>query len=188
MGKAARNQAKRGNRKIGLPGFPYEREFSQAELEVIFARWERIKETLRDAIGPQGWGLGMNEDFLQQIALHQALAGVDADPGYPAFDEATRTGAFIRPVRNPDGLHVDSIKWVLTKKDKPGDRARDAKREAKARFELLRQQAMRGADPDVREAMRELMLEGAEWAEEQLHDTADADEPDAKFARGEHQQ
>ena len=116
MGKAARNKReKRTSGKMVFPGFPYAREFTKAELDVLFARWERLKETLRDAIGPQGWGLGMSEDFLQQIALHQALAGVDVDVTYPP------DVAFIRPVRNPEGLHVDSIKWVLTKHDKPGD-------------------------------------------------------------------
>lgn len=176
MGKAARNKREKLTAgKLVFPGFPYAREFTKAELEVLFARWDRLKETLRDAIGPQGWGLGMSEDFLQQIALHQALAGVDVDPTYPP------DVAFIRPVRNPEGLHVDSIKWVLTKHDKPGDRARDARREAKARLEALRERAMQEAPEDVREAMRELMLEGSEWAEDQLK-PAEGDEPAAELA------
>lgn len=181
MGKAARNRQKRTSGKLAFPGFPYEREFTKAELEALLARWERIKETLRDAIGPQGWGLGMSEDFLQQIALHQALAGVDADPAYPAFDEATGAGAFIRPVRNVDGLHVDSITWVLTKRDQPGQREADAKREAKARLAVLRKQALRDVSPEVRDAMRELMAEGAQWAQDQLEVT-DAPEPAAELA------
>jgi hypothetical protein len=187
VGKATRNrQAKRAGKpgKLVFPGFPYEREFSEAELAILFPRWERIKETLRDAIGPQGWGLGMSEDFLQQIALHQALAGVDVDPAYPPIDEGTGRGAFIRPVRNIGGLFVDSIKWVLTKKDAPGDRAADNKREAEARLKALKARAMQDADPDVREAMRELMHEGAEWANDQLT-LADDDEPAAKLGREE---
>ena len=176
MGKAARNKREKLTAgKLVFPGFPYSREFTKAELDVLFARWERLKETLRDAVGPQGWGLGMSEDFLQQIALHQALAGVDVDPTYPPET------AFIRPVRNVDGLHVDSITWVLTKHDKPGQRERDAKAEAKARLEALREKAMRDAPEDVREAMRELMLEGSEWAERQL-EPAEDDEPAAELA------
>lgn len=168
MGKASRlkrEKLTKGN--LVFPGFPYSREFTKAELDVIFARWERLKETLRDAVGPQGWGLGLSEDFLQQLALHQALAGVDVDPAYPAET------AFIRPVRNPDGLHVDSLKWVLTKNDKPGDRARDAKAEARARFKALREKAMQDAPEDVRDAMRELMLEGSEWAQDQAEPDLD---------------
>lgn len=176
MGKAARTKReKRTSGKAVFPGFPYEREFTRAELEVILARWERLKETLRDAVGPQGWGLGMSEDFLQQLALHQALAGVDVDPAYPP------ERAFIRPVRNVDGLYVDSIKWVLTKKDKPGQRAADAKTEAKARLQALRERAMAEAPEDVRDAMRELMVEGAEWAEQQL-EPDEGDEPAAELA------
>ena len=168
--------------KLVFPGFPYEKQFSKAELEVLFARMDRVAESLRDAVGPQGWGLGMSEDFLQQIALHQALAGVDLDTSYPLFDEATRTGAFIRPQRNVEGLYVDSQVWVVIKHDKPGDRARDAKAEAKARLAAVREQAMRSAAPEVRDAMAELMAEGADWAEEQLESVGD-DEPAAKLRR-----
>ena len=167
MSKAARLRRKKTRGKLVFPGFPYEREFTQAELDELFARWDRLKETLRDAVGPQGWGMSVPEDLLQQLALHQALAGADADPNYPPFDPATMSGAFIRPVRNPDGLHTDSIKWVLTKHDKPGDRTRDAKAEAKTRIKAMQENAMRGVSDEVREAMTEMFAAGTEWAEEQ---------------------
>lgn len=182
MGKAARNREKRTTGKMLFPGFPYERAFTKAEQEVIFARMPRIAETLRDAMGPQGWGLGMSEEFLQQLALHQALAGVDADTTYPLFDPATGAGAFIRPVRNVSGLYVDSIKWQIIKQDEPGDREADAKAEAEARLEVLRERAMSEASPEVRDAMRELMVEGSQWAQRQLEPT-DEDEPAAKLAQ-----
>ncbi|ORA24888.1 phage gene 29 protein family protein [Mycobacterium aquaticum] len=167
MSKAARLRRKKTKGKLVFPNFPYEREFTQAELDELFARWDRLKETLRDAVGPQGWGMGLPEDMLQQLALHQALAGVDADPNYPPFDAATGRGAFIRPVRNPDGLHTDSIKWVLTKNDKAGDRARDAQAEAKARIKAMQENAMRGVSDEVRAAMAEMFAAGTEWAEEE---------------------
>lgn len=167
MSKAARNRRKKTRGKLVFPNFPYEREFTQAELDELFARWERLKGTLRDAVGPQGWGLGLPEDLLQQLALHQALAGADADPGYPPYDEATRRGAFIRPVRNPDGLHADSITWVVTKHDKPGDREADARDEARARIKAMQENAMRGVEPDVRDAMAEMFKAGTEWAEKE---------------------
>jgi hypothetical protein len=166
--------------KLVFPGFPYEREFTQAELDVVFARMDRIAESLRDAMGPQGWGLGMTEDFLQQIALHQALAGMDCNTDYPEFDAATGLGAFIRPVRNVEGLYVDSQRWQVIKADKPGDRVRDAKAEARARLKALGERAMQDASGEVREHMRELMAEGADWAEAQLEATDD-DEPAAKL-------
>ena len=180
MSKAARLRRKKTRGKLVFPGFPYEREFTQAELDALFARWDRVKETLRDAVGPQGWGLGVPEDHLQQLALHQALAGVDADPNYPPFDEATGVGAFIRPVRNPDGLHNDSITWTLTKHDKPGDRARDAQAEARARIKAMQENAMRGVSDEVRDAMAEMFIAGTEWAEEQNKPAADP-EPAAKL-------
>lgn len=165
MSKAARLRRQKTKGNQTLPGFPYDREFTAAELEVLFARWDRLKESLRDAVGPQGWGIGVPEDLLQQLALHQALTGADLDAGYPPFDADTGTGAFIRPVRNPDGLHVDSIKWVLTKKDKPGDRQKDAEAEARARVKAVQEAAMRGVDPEVRDAMTQMFAAGVQWAE-----------------------
>lgn len=173
MSKAARlrREKKRGNQVF--PNFPYDRQFTQVELDVIFERWERYKESLRDAVGPQGWGLGVPEDMLQQLALHQALCDAGGDPSYPPFDEATGRGAFIRPVRNPDGLHVDSIKWVLTKNDKPGDRERDAKAEARARIKAMQDNAMRGVSDEVREVMVEMFAAGTEWAETEKQPASD---------------
>lgn len=173
MSKAARLRRKKTRGKLVFPGFPYDREFTAAELDLLFARWDRLKETLRDAVGPQGWGMGVPEDLLQQLALHQALAGVDVDSTYPPVDEAATGGAFIRPVRNPDGLHGDSIRWVLTKHDRPGDRERDTKAEAKARVRAVQEAAMRGVAPEVREAMAEMFAAGTEWAENEAKPATD---------------
>jgi hypothetical protein len=183
VSKAARLRRKKTKGDRVFPNFPYEREFTAAELEHLFARWDRLKETLRDAVGPQGWGIGVPEDLLQQLALHQALAGVDADPGYPPFDEDAGTGAFIRPQRNPDGLHDDSIRWVLTKHDKPGDRRRDAEAEARARIKAMQENAMRGVAPEVRDAMTEMFAAGTEWAEDQKSTAADPEPWAAKLER-----
>jgi hypothetical protein len=119
----------------------------------------------------------MLEDFLHQLMFHGALAGVDVDPTYPAFNPATGAGAFIRPKRMPDnkGLHVDSVEWVVIKHDTARARRRDARAEAKARLEV----AMHTIDPEVRDAMRELMLEGVEHAEEDSK-PAEAPEPIAE--------
>ncbi|MCG5431245.1 hypothetical protein LV457_02935 [Mycobacterium sp. MYCO198283] len=173
MSKAARLRREKTKGKLVFAGFPYDREFTQAELDGLFARWDRLKETLRDAVGPQGWGMGVPEDLLQQLALHQALAGVDVDSAYPPYDDATGRGAFIRPVRNPDGLHTDSLRWVLTKHDKPGDRERDTQAEARARIKAMQESAMRGVAPEVRDAMREMFAAGTEWAEDQNRPAAD---------------
>lgn len=177
MGKGARNRA--GLRKAAETlkrNFPYERTFTTAEIEVILERKDRLVGAFRDAIGPQGWGLGMLEDFLHQLMFHGALAGVDVDASYPAFDPATGVGAFIRPKRTPDGLHVDSVEWKVIKHDSARARKRDAKTEAKARLAI----AMQQIDPQVRDAMRELMVTGADWAEEEA---APAAEPEPAAER-----
>lgn len=176
MGKGARNRASLRKAAEQLKrAFPYERTFTTAEIEVILERKDRLVDAFRDAVGPQGWGLGMLEDFLHQLMFHGALAGVEVDPTYPAFDAATGAGAFIRPRRKPDALHVDSVEWVVIKNDSPRARKRDARAEAKARLAI----AMQPVDPEVREAMRELMAEGVEWAEEENR-PAEAPEPAAE--------
>ena len=175
MSKGGRNRASLRKAADQLKrAFPYERTFTAAEIEVILERKDRLVGAFRDAVGPQGWGLGMLEDFLHQLMFHGALAGVDVDPTYPAFDPNTGAGAFIRPRRTPDGqgLHVDSVEWKVIKHDTPRARKRDARAEAKARLEV----AMHTIDPEVRDAMRELMLEGVELAEQQA-EPAEAPEP-----------
>lgn len=149
MGKAKRNRAAQAMR------FPYERKFTQAEQAVIMARQQRLTEAFRDAVGVQGWILGLPEDHLQLLMFHGALAGVDVHPEYPPFDPATGRGAFIRPRRLPDqsGRYVDSVEWVLTKEDTARDRVRDARREARAHVN-----ALGDLDPEVREAIRELFI------------------------------
>lgn len=185
MSKGARNRASlRKAAETLRKNFPYERTFTTDEIDVILERKDRLSEAFRDAIGPQGWGLGMLEDFLQQLMFHGALAGVDVDPTYPAFDPGTGTGAFIRPKRKPDGqgLYVDSVEWKVIKHDTPRARKRDARAEAKLRLEAMQQ-----IDPEVRDAMRELMVEGVEWAEAE-NKPAEAPEPAAekiKRERGE---
>lgn len=174
MSKGARNRASlRKAAETLKKNFPYERTFTTAEIDVILERKDRLVSAFRDAIGPQGWGLGMLEDFLHQLMFHGALAGVDVDPAYPAYDPATGYGAFIRPKRTPDGqgLHVDSVEWKVIKNDSPRARRRDAKAEARLRLEAMQQM-----DPEVRDAMRELMIEGVEAAERE-NEPADAPEP-----------
>lgn len=147
----------RRNRNKGkvFPSFPYERRFTQAEQDVITARQQRLVEAFRDAVGIQGWSLGLPEDHLQLLMFHGALAGVDVDTTYPQFDPATGAGAFIRARRLPDaaGRYVDAVEWVVIKDDTPKDRARDARREAAAHVKQIEE-----LDPDVRSAIRELFI------------------------------
>lgn len=176
MGKGARNRASVRKAAEQLKqSFPYERTFTAAEIEVILERKDRLVDAFRDAVGPQGWGLGLLEDFLHQLMFHGALAGVDVDPAYPAFNPDTRTGAFIRPRRKPDAMFVDSVEWVVIKHDTARARRRDARAEAQARIAA----AMQPASTEVREAMREFMAEGLEWAEEE-NKPAEAPEPAAE--------
>lgn len=102
-----RNQKQR---KV-FPKFPYDRKFTKAELDEIFARQDRLCAGFRDAVGPNGWGLGLPEDHLQLLMFHGALVGADVD----------EDRAFIRARRLPDetGRLVDAVEWVVIKDDTP---------------------------------------------------------------------
>lgn len=134
----------RGQRKV-FPDFPYDRKFTKAELDEIFARQDRLIAAFRDAVGPNGWGLGLPEDHLQMLMFHGALAGVDVDDNK----------AYIRPRTLPDasGRYVDSVEWVLKKHDSPRTRVKDARREARARVKELDD-----LDPEVRAAMLDMFI------------------------------
>lgn len=136
----------RRNKKQGkvFPKFPYDRKFTKAELDEIFARQDRLCEGFRDAVGPNGWGLGLPEDHLQLLMFHGALVGADVD------DEK----AFIRARRLPDetGRLVDAVEWVVKKDDTPRDRNRDARREARARAREIDE-----LDPEVRDALIDMV-------------------------------
>jgi len=67
----------RNNDKV-FPNFPYAKKFTQAEQDIIMARQQRLVEAFRDAVGIQGWVLGLPEDHLQLLMFHGALAGVVA--------------------------------------------------------------------------------------------------------------
>lgn len=151
-----------------FPNFPYARKFTQAEQQTIMARQQRLTEAFRDAVGLQGWVLGLPEDHLQLLMFHGALAGVDVDPTYPP------DRAFIRPRRIPDRdrQFVDAVEWVLTKEDTPKARHRDARREARAHVNAIEQ-----LDPAVRDAIRELYVTRAEHVADELADEPDPDEP-----------
>lgn len=170
MGKAKRNRGK------AFPNFPYERKFDAVEQEIIFARQQRLTEAFRDAMGLQGWSLGLPEDHLQLLMFHGALAGVDVNPQYPPFDPDTGRGAFIRPRRLPDeqGRYVDSVEWVLTKEDTPKDRATDARREARVHMNLVDELNL-----DVRDALIEMVVAKAGRAADRLADLPEdeRDEP-----------
>lgn len=172
MSKRNRNKGK------AFPQFPYERKFSAGEQEVILARQQRLTEAFRDAVGLQGWSLGLPEDHLQLLMFHGALAGVDVNPEYPPFDPEVGGGAFIRPRRLPDaaGRYVDSVEWVLTKEDTPKARSTDARREAQMRIAALEDEVQ---DPDVRAAIHDMFIAKAGRAADRLADLPEdeRDEP-----------
>lgn len=151
-----------------FPNFPYARKFTQAEQAVIMARQQRLVEAFRDAVGLQGWVLGLPEDHLQLLMFHGALAGVDVDPEYPP------DRAFIRPRRIPDRdrQFVDAVEWVLTKEDTPRARHRDAHREARAHVNAIEQ-----LDPAVRDAIRDLFVSKANQVSDELADDPNPEEP-----------
>lgn len=157
----------RRNQKQGkvFPKFPYDRKFTKAEVDVILARQDRLCAAFRDAVGPNGWGLGLPEDHLQLLMFHGALVGADVD------DEK----AFIRARRLPDqsGRLVDAVEWVVKKEDTPRARSRDARREARARAKEIDE-----LDPDVRDALIDMVKRKGQRVYDRGHAEVPAEDRD----------
>lgn len=162
----------RRNKQQGkaFPKFPYDRKFTKAEIEQILARQDRLCAAFRDAVGPNGWGLGLPEDHMQLLMFHGALAGVDVDDEH----------AYIRPRRLPDesGRLVDAVEWVLKKDDTPRERNRDARREARARAKEIDD-----LDPEVREALIDMVKRKGRRVYNRNHAEVPVDDRDEYSAR-----
>jgi hypothetical protein len=65
--------------KMGGADFPYRRKFTRAEVAVIYARRERLRDAMRDPVGPAGELFYIPPEAVDVFAVHLALAGADVD-------------------------------------------------------------------------------------------------------------
>lgn len=163
MGKAQRNRGRRipaGNpitqlpRSTVFPGFPYKRRFTAAEIDGdILPRSKRIGDAMRDGVAPSGATLFIPPDMFEMWMVHAALAGVDVDP----------SKAYIQARKLPDahGRFADAVEWVLKEDYTPAMEVEDSEREAQRYVSAIDE-----LDPQLREAIRQRMIAGAQAAQE----------------------
>ena len=65
---------------INAQNFPYRRKWTKAQVDEILARKDRIADALTDAVGPVGQVMYVDAAHIHMLALHGALAGLDANP------------------------------------------------------------------------------------------------------------
>lgn len=122
--------------KISVQNFPYRRRWTQAELDEVYARFEKIRTVLTDVVGPSGQVMFIDPGTVAIIALHASLAGADIDDDLAFIEHRVREdeyGVF-------QGVHEWRVKGEFAPDDLPEDpkvaQARAAELRAKLREEV----------------------------------------------------
>lgn len=129
--------------------FPYRRKWTQAEIDELTARIEKLREAMVDMVGPSGVLMWIDAGTIAHIATHLALAGADL---HPLDDDRT----YIWPEKKPDasGIFDSMIEWRVKKDHRPppppteDEQKRIAEEAAAAREQINRQ-----LKPEVRELL-----------------------------------
>lgn len=130
--------------EINVHTFPYRLKWTKEMVAEVLGRFDRIKDTMTDVVGPSGQRMYIDPSIVAILALHQALAGVNVD------DEAALIESRLRADRYNMFEHVREwrIKGAFDDDDEPIDQA-----EVQARAERLRKEMRENVDPDVLDAL-----------------------------------
>lgn len=126
--------------KISVQKFPYRRRWTQAELDGVYERFEKIRTVLTDVVGPSGQVLYIDPGTVAILALHAALAGCDVDDEQAFIEVRIRDdeyGVF-------QGVHEWRVKGEFAPDDVPEDPAL-----ARARAAELRTKLREEVDPRI---------------------------------------
>lgn len=142
--------------KISPANFPYRRKWTTEELDDVYARYEKLSKAMRDPVGISGQALFIPPEQVAILALHLSLAGGDM------HDDDRQ---FIWPYELPDeaGMWEGRVEWKVKKDTPPPPKTDDAERQA----DQLLGQIERTFPPEVREAMKQKMVEQYRLATEQ---------------------
>jgi hypothetical protein len=136
--------------KINVQTFPYRRRWTQAELDEVYERFEKIRTVLTDVVGPSGQVMYIDPGTVAILALHAALAGCDVDDDL-AFIEVR--------IRNDEhGVFQGVHEWRVKGEFAPNDLPEDPKI-AKARAAELRAQLRDEVDPAVLNELKRQIAE-----------------------------
>lgn len=137
--------------KINVKQFPYQRKWTQAELDDVYARFEKLRTVLTDVVTPQGAPMYLDPGIVAILALHASLAGGDVDTDQAFIEYRIRNdeyGLF-------DGVHEWRVKGDFDPSDKPEDPIRADQKAAE-----LREQLRTDVDPAIlAELKRQIVAE-----------------------------
>ena len=88
---------------INVATFPYRRKWTKTELDGVYARFEKIRDALTDAVGPTGQVVFIDPAVVAILALHAALAGADV------HDDQAFIESRIRP--DASGMFANTVEW-----------------------------------------------------------------------------
>lgn len=137
---------------ISARTFPYRRKWTQAQVDEILARKDKLAAAMTDAVGPVGQQLYIDASHIHILALHLALAG----------GEVREELAYITAeVINSTGAPADFHHWHLKSEYQPAPPDPDeTKRKAAAAADQIRRQL----SPEVRREVAAMMREEYEKA------------------------
>jgi hypothetical protein len=137
---------------ITVKTFPYRRKWTQAQVDEISARKDRLAGAMTDAVGPAGQQLYVDAAHIHILALHLALAG-----GEVRDELAYITAEIINSPGAPASFHHWHLKSEYTPAPPDPD---ETKRKAAAAAEQIRRQL----SPEVRREVAAMMREEYEKA------------------------
>jgi len=149
--------------EINVNTFPYRRKWTRDELDGVYARFEKIRDVLTDAVGPTGQVVFIDPAVVAILALHAALAGTDV------HDDQAFIESRIRP--DATGMFANTREWRVKGEFGPEDPP-TPQEVIEAKAEKVRREMREQVDPEVLAAL------SAKIAEEFLADTR------ANHARG----
>lgn len=136
--------------KINVKQFPYHRRWTQAELDGVYERFEKIRTVLTDVVGPSGQVIYIDPGTVAILALHAALAGCAVDEEQAFIEYRIRQDEY--------GLFENVHEWRVKGEFDPLDKPEDPDRAA-ARAQELREQLRNEVDPKILAELRRQLAE-----------------------------
>lgn len=137
--------------QINVKSFPYYRKWTQAELDGVYARFEKVRTVLTDVVGPSGQVIYIDPGTVAILALHASLAGCDVHDDERQFIEH-------RIRKDEYGLFENVHEWRVKGEFHPEDKP-EPEDVARARAAELREQLRKEVDPRVLAELKQQLAE-----------------------------
>lgn len=132
--------------EINVHTFPYRLRWTQELVDEVLTRYEIIKDTLTDIVGPSGQRMYVDPSITAIQALHLALAGTTIDEDLALIESRLR----------PDRYNMfEHLREWRAKGEFDDDDEPVTREEIEARAEQLRKEMREQVDPDVLDALED---------------------------------